>query len=142
MELSSLFGSAVSGALATVLAAALLALITWLAGPLRWFWHNRKIRVLVSGGRQFKLIFNPGTNASKKITFSPGGSVGNGNDNENSWRIRRGKLEIIASDGRLYSRFWFDQKSGELRHTNDPDCRSIHGQYIQPLLIKVARQAE
>jgi hypothetical protein len=137
---STLFDSVVGGALATLLGTALLAIAAWLAGPLRWFVRNRKIRTLISHGRRFKLTFNPATQASKVITFQPDGRIGGGNDNEHSWRVRRGALEILASDGRVYSRFRHDQNVGQLRHTNDPDCRSIHGQYIQPLLVKVNRQ--
>jgi hypothetical protein len=78
-------------------------------------------------------MFNPGANKSKVVTFSHNGEIGEGrNSNEYRWRIRYGKLEILSHDGKLYSRFVYDPKSGRLNHTNDPDCRSILGQYFEP----------
>jgi hypothetical protein len=70
---------------------------------------------------------------AKVVTFLSGGEIGEGrNSNEDTWRIRRGALEVLAKDGKIYSRFVHDKKSGKLAHTNDPDTRSIHGQYMIP----------
>lgn len=41
-------------------------------------------------------------------------------------------LEVLAQDKRVYSRFVHDKATGRLAHTNDPDTRSIHGQYMIP----------
>jgi hypothetical protein len=99
--------------------------------------RGRSLRELVLNGRRFMFVFNPLSNYSKVITFLPDHSVGEGrNDNEDTWRIRRGCLEILASDGKVYSRFRHDTGTGQLMHTNDPDLRSIHGQYMHPLLIR------
>jgi len=74
----------------------------------------------------------------KDITFSEDGSIGLGsNSQECTWKIRRGAIEIYASDGKVYSRFRRDRKDGILYNTNDFDLRSKHGQYMKPRLIKV-----
>jgi hypothetical protein len=137
LDLSGITSSVVGGALATVLAAAILAALAWLAGPLRWLLQNHGLKVLIGNGRRFRLVFNPATQASKVITLVPGGTIGDGNVNEHSWRIRHGALEILASDARLYSRFRHNRAMGQLQHTKDADCRSIHGQYLQPLFVRV-----
>ena len=139
MNSSTLVQDIISGSLAAVLGALLLAGLAWLAGPLRWWAQNRAMHKLIGGGRRFRFVFNPDTQASKELTFLPDGSIGEGKNNqESSWRIRRGRVEIFAADGKVYSRFRHDRGSGLLRHTNDPDLRSIHGQYLQPKLVKVA----
>ena len=138
MDPSTFTGTVLGNTLAAVFAAVVLAAGAWLAGPLRWLVQNRKVKILVRGGRRFRFFYDPVAKASKVITFQPGGTIGDGNQNEHSWRVRRGKLEILGADGKLYSRFQYDQQSGHLRHTNDTDCRSNQGQYIQPLLVKVA----
>jgi hypothetical protein len=137
LDLSSITSSVVGGALATVLAAAILAALAWLAGPLRWLLQSHRLKVLIGNGRRFRLVFNPVTQASKVITLLPDGTIGGGNVNEPSWHIRHGALEILASDAKLYSRFRDNKASGKLEHTNDADCRSIHGQYLQPLFVHV-----
>jgi hypothetical protein len=107
--------------------------IGWLSGPLRWFIAGRNLRQILLNGRSFIFVFNPINNQAKFITFLPNGEIGEGkNSNEHSWRIRHGALEILAFDGLVYSRFVHDRKLGKLVHTNDPDTRSTHGQYIHP----------
>jgi hypothetical protein len=142
MTSSTIFQDVISGAAATIAATAILALFAWLAGPLRWWFENRAMRRLVGGNRRFHFTFNPETRAGKDLTFQPDGSIGEGRNNqEHSWRIRRGRVEIFAADGKVYSRFRHDRGSGLLRHTNDPDLRSIHGQYLQPKFVKVISDA-
>ncbi len=143
MDPSTPLGSIISGVLATVIAAGVLAVLAWFAGPLRWFVQNRGLRQLISNGRRFHFTFNPTSGQSKTLTFLPSGEIGEGrNQNEHTWKIRRGLLEIFASDGAIYSRFRHDKESGQLRHTNDADLRSIHGQYLEPSLVRAPRQAE
>lgn len=73
------------------------------------------------------------------MTFLPNGEVGEGkNSNEYTWRIRRGKLELLAFDGKVYSRFVQNKKNGMLEHTNDADTRSNHGQYLLPQLTPLS----
>ena len=143
MDPSTALGAIVSGVLATVIGAGVLAVLAWFAGPLRWLVQNRGLRRLISNERRFYFTFNPKTRQSKPITFRPSGEIGEGrNQNEYRWKIRRGLLEILASDGVIYSRFRHDKESGQLRHTNDADLRSIHGQFLEPSLVRVSRQAE
>jgi len=126
-------GTVVLGILATAGATAVLAAAGWALGPLKWPIHKRRLLKIILSGRHFRFVFNPGANKSKIVTFGRDGQIGEGrNSNENCWRVRRGKLEILGHDGRLYSRFAYDVKSGRLTHTNDPDCRSILGQYFEP----------
>ena len=54
------------------------------------------------------------------------------NNNEDTWRIRRGCLKFFADDGKVYSRFRLDKASGRSACTNDPDLRSLFGQYLSP----------
>jgi hypothetical protein len=109
-----------------------LGAFAWLGGPLRWLVKGRALKQLLNG-RKFVFVFNPTHGQAKVVTFLPSGEVGEGrNSNEYTWRIRHGALEVRAKDGKIYSRFVHDKKSGKLAHTNDPDTRSIHGQYMVP----------
>ncbi len=82
--------------------------------------------------RRWTLVFNPASNKSKSITFLPDGTVGEGrNQNEYYWRLSGEKLELVQADGRVHSRFTFDPVASQWNHTNDPDTRSIRGQYIR-----------
>jgi len=82
----------------------------------------------------FRFVFNPATGASKTITFLPDGTIGQGrNPNENTWRVRNGRLEILNSRGELYSRFILLKGHRSFHHTNDPDTQSIRGQYLEAL---------
>lgn len=126
-------GSIVINILGGVGVAVVLAIIAWLTGPLRWWIVGRNLKQILLNGRSFNFVFNPTHGQAKTMTFLPSGEIGEGrNSNEYLWRIRHGKLEILAFDGKIYSRFVQDKKTGKLVHTNDPDTRSIHGQYIQP----------
>lgn len=114
-------------------AALLLGVFAWLAGPLRWWYKRRALRQLLLNDRRFVFVFNPTHGQAKIVTFLPNGDIGEGrNSNENAWRIQRGALEVLAQDNKVYSRFVHDKTTGRLAHTNDPDTRSIHGQYMIP----------
>jgi hypothetical protein len=82
--------------------------------------------------RRWLLVFNP-PSRSKTITFLPSGAVGDGqNKNEYSWRVVAGKLELVQADGRVHSRFVFNQRTTSFLHTNDSDTASIRSQFIVP----------
>jgi hypothetical protein len=98
------------------------AQITWDA--------EHRIKNALSNAR-FKFIFNPTTGASKFVTFLSDGSIGEGrNQNEATWRIVNGRLEILNSDGEIYSRFIILKDDRSFHHTNDPDTLSIRGQFF------------
>jgi hypothetical protein len=79
------------------------------------------------------LVFSP-PDQSKPISFLPNGTVGDGrNQNEHTWRIQKGKLELLQEDGRVHSRFNFDKKAISFTHTNEPDTLSIKSQTIHPV---------
>jgi hypothetical protein len=81
----------------------------------------------------WKLIFNPATNASKKITFEDDGTIGIGrNKNEDTWRMENGLLEILNKENRVFSRFLYDRGTKQFSHTNDGDTLSIRSQKIIP----------
>lgn len=83
--------------------------------------------------RPYRLVFNPTSKAAKRIVFGPGGVIAEGNNrNEHEWRLIRKKLELLQLDGRVYSRFEYDVKSDQWKHTNEIDTLSIKGQYIEP----------
>ena len=133
LDPSTAFGSVILNILAGVGLVAVLAAIGWLAGPVRWLIAGRSLRQILLNGRSFIFVFNPTNGQAKILTFLPHGEIGEGkNSNEHSWRIHHGALEILAFDGLVYSRFVHDKKLGKLVHTNDPDTRSIHGQFIHP----------
>ncbi|MBU2885962.1 hypothetical protein KO507_09335 [Gilvimarinus agarilyticus] len=110
-------------------------ILGWMYGPIKWYRENEKLKKILLSGRRFNFFYRPTDKKFKPVTFLPNGEIGEGkNPNENSWRIRRGKLEIFHQDNCIYSRFVFDQSSGRLKHTNDADCgRSVFGQYFEPL---------
>lgn len=140
MKLIEILQDVISGVLSAVIATVLIGAVAWLAWPFRWRRQGAAIRKLIADERRLNFIFNPNTKMAKEITFLANGSIGLGkNDNENSWRIRRGTLEIIASDQKIYSRFRYERATGHLLHTNDPELRSIPGQYMQPRLVRVAK---
>lgn len=122
---------------AGLLTAALLSVFGILIWPVRWWRNGRKIRKLLLSGRKLTFVYNPEAGKNKVVSFLPYGKIAEGsNENEYSWKIRRGQLEIFASDGCLYSRFKFDGKTGRLCHTNDADTKSILGQYFAPQVKK------
>lgn len=136
-------GSIVVNILGGVGAVTVLALFAWLRGPLRWFLLGRCLRKILLSGRSFVFVFNPTHGQTKVITFLVNGEIGEGrNSNEHTWRIRHGALEILAHDGKMYSRFTQDRNSGKLIHTNDPDTRSTHGQFMVPHFTPWQRAAE
>lgn len=80
----------------------------------------------------FTFVFNPTSGGSKDLTFLRTGEIGDGrNKNENRWRIVDGRLEILDSQGNVYSRFVLLDDGESLHHTNDPDTLSLKGQYIK-----------
>jgi len=119
--------------LGTVISILVVAVLGWALGPFRWLLRSHRLRTVLKPDRHFRLVYNPEDNKNKIIAFQPDGKIGGEfNNNENRWRIRRGKLEIIAVDGEWYSRFIFDSKSGRLVNTNEQGTRSVHGQFIVP----------
>lgn len=115
-----------------------LAAFAWFLGPLKWVIQNHRLKRFLVPERQFRFVFNAPAQKAKVVTFLRSGEIGEGrNANECSWRVRRGKLEILAADGKVYSRFAHHQETGQLRHTNDTDTRSLPNQYFEPSLVRV-----
>jgi hypothetical protein len=87
----------------------------------------------------YKFVFNPETDQSKILTFHPNGAIAQGqNDNENRWRVVNGRLEILDGRGALYSRFSLMEDGLSFHHTNEPDTRSIRGQFMIPIAVRPA----
>lgn len=86
---------------------------------------------LLSG--KWILNFNPKSpNGQKPISFITDGTIGEGqNKNEYTWRIRNGLLEIMNSEGQVFSRFTYEPDKGIFEHTNDLDTLSIKFQTIR-----------
>ena len=94
---------------------------------------NAEIRSAIIG-KTYKLIFNPQTNRSKKISFNEDGHIGEGrNHNEAKWRIRNGRLEITDENNLIHSRFIYVVDTDSFHHTGEDDAGSIKGQSIVPL---------
>jgi hypothetical protein len=125
--------------IARILLVPVFSFFTWLFTPFRWYSQNRHLRLLVIG-RTFIFTFNPVGPKQKVMTFLEDGRIGEGrNNNESSWRLSRGCLEIFGVDNQIYSRFRFDKESGQLVHTNDAVTRSIRGQYFTVMGQRVER---
>ncbi len=130
---STAIGTVFLNILASVGVVAILAFFSWILGPLKWPFQSRRIRRILLRDRGFLFVFNPERDQTKIVTFLADGQIGEGgNNNENTWRIKKGKLEILAVDGEIYSRFKHDQDTGRLVHTNESDTRSVHGQFFVP----------
>ena len=116
-----------------LLLVAAIALLSGLFFPLKWWWRNRELRELIGKRREFILVYQPHQNYSKPVLFLDDGQIGAGrNNHEDTWRIKRGCLEFLTDDGKVYSRFRFDKTSGRLACTNDPDLSSLFNQYLFP----------
>lgn len=87
-------------------------------------------RILQRG--EWRLIFNP-PDRSKPIHFGADGRITAGqNKNEHWWRIVDGKLEIVQADGRVHSRFVYNDVENKFFHTNESDTSSIQNQILEP----------
>ena len=85
---------------------------------------------------RYKFVFNPATDGSKILTFLGDGTIGEGrNNNESTWRVSGGKVEILDSKGAVYSRFNLLHDGRSLHHTNEDDTRSLKGQYMVPIAL-------
>jgi hypothetical protein len=117
-----------------LLLVAAIAALSGLFFPLKWWWRNRELRKLIQRRVEFILVYQPQENYSKTVVFLDDGQIGGEgkNQNEDTWRIRRGCLEFLTDDGKVYSRFRFDKTTGRLACTNDADLRSLFGQYLLP----------
>lgn len=130
------------GVIAGVVTAVVAGVVVWLLRsvlkaifvyPVKTFCENRRLRKLLLD-RCYRLTFNPVSGKRKSIGFAAGGQITDGqNDNEHSWRVRRRKLEIFASDGGIYSRFSYDAERDRFINSNDLETRSIRDQYIEPV---------
>ncbi|TVQ84936.1 MAG: hypothetical protein EA357_01725 [Micavibrio sp.] len=82
---------------------------------------------------EWELTYNEKTGQYKKIKFLANGNIGAGkNNNETTWRVREGLLEILNLQGNIYSRFRYDQDNNVFNHTNDLDTLSKRNQIIRP----------
>jgi hypothetical protein len=92
-------------------------------------------------GTPFRLYFNPavsGLSMTKVMRFGEKGVIARGaNKNEASWRIRNNLLELLNSEGQVFSRFYFSSSDNRFCSTNDSDTkviqeRGIRNQYMVP----------
>jgi len=94
-------------------------------------YDDQLFEALVKGS--WELVYQPDTQKAKRISFQRGGTIGRGkNKNEYLWRVKEGVLEIINSDGMIFSRFKYSPSSQQLEHTNDEDTLSLRSQVIRP----------
>lgn len=111
--------------------------------PLKWWRRNRALRELIRRRKEFLLVYQPQSGASKTIILLDGGQIADGrNNNEHTWRVKRGCLEFLADDRKVFSRFKLDQARGRLGSTADPDVRSLFGQYLLPQYQERAAQSD
>lgn len=82
----------------------------------------------------YRLHYRPqdGPGASKEMHFVAGGNIMMGqNKNENSWRTHDGKLELLDSKGKVFSRFYYHPDTRVFISSGDSDVR-VTGQYMLP----------
>lgn len=93
--------------------------------------------ILIS--KDWKLFMNPQfPEKFKTIKFLDNGNIedngiAKGKNNETTWRVREGLLEILNSEGKIFSRFRYNKAQDIFEHTNDDDTLSIRHQVIRPL---------
>ncbi len=91
--------------------------------------------------QEWNLLFNPASNRvdnNKNVKFLENGNIqqigeSKGQNNETTWRIRDGLLEILNKDGKIFSRFRYNSDKDIFEHTNDDDTLSIRHQIIHPV---------
>jgi hypothetical protein len=80
----------------------------------------------------YKLFFRD--DRAKIVRFLPDGEIADGkNNNEHSWRIEKGKLELLNSNGEIHSRFRFDPASKQFFIERSPEIRCPYEQHLEPL---------
>lgn len=80
------------------------------------------------------LYFNPrvSMDRKKKIEFKDDYTIGVGaNQNESSWRVVNGFLEILSESDNIQSRFKYSFEDEKFVHTNDRDTLSKRDQIIE-----------
>ena len=121
---------AATGALASKLIGRLIILV------MKSKAHSGKVENDLLGllpSNRWVLVFNPASQKAKEISFEEDGSIGEGkNKNEDHWRVRGEFLEILNSEGTVFSRFRFNKRDKNFEHTNDDDTLSIRSQKIIP----------
>jgi hypothetical protein len=134
LDPSSWPGTVFLQVIAGLLLVGVTAVLGWLIGrPVKWWFRGRALHKLIRKRKEFVLVYNPYTGASKAIVLLDGGRISAGmNNNEHTWRVRRGTLEFLAADGKLWSRFKLDEAGSRLAATTDSDVRSLFGQYLLP----------
>ncbi|WP_193171969.1 hypothetical protein [Nisaea nitritireducens] len=95
-------------------------------------WEHESLNNLLIS-EKWILHFNPISAAGEKeISFEPNGKIGVGaNQNEATWRLRGAALEILNSDNKIFSRFFYDPEVEIFQHTNDDDTLSLSSQWIE-----------
>ncbi len=80
----------------------------------------------------YKLFFRD--DRAKIVRFLPDGDIADGkNNNEHSWRIVKGRLELLNSNGGIHSRFRFDPSSTQFFIERSPDTKCPYEQHLEPL---------
>lgn len=114
----------------------LLALWVFSFFPLVIFLYNNTVRKNKAIGeilldKKWNLSFDPIRAKNKNIAFLEDGNIAEGkNNNEFTWRIQRGLLEILNRDGIIFSRFRYNKDKKQFEHTNDEDTLSRRNQII------------
>lgn len=122
------------GVLSIIVTISVISIKRYMGGP-----NLKKLLVC----RRYRLIFNAMNNRNKEIEFGSNGQITKGrNNNEFSWRISWGKLEILANDAKLYSRFRYDKETDKFYLIDGPHNRSLPNQVIEPIIESVFNGAE
>jgi len=136
MDILKFIGTEMATTVISITTAGLVGGIVWVLT----LWHrDKKLENLLSNqNRKFDFYYRGAEDCgkNKRLGFLRSGKIGEGNnENEESWRINWGLLEIRNSAGAIYSQFKWDSKQGKLVHTNNPKLPSVMGQFIVPLFV-------
>lgn len=128
----------------------LFSLTIW---SLAFFWGTQKLAAFFAEkikkkdsdlfstltSKEWQLFFNPQfPEKFKTMRFLDNGNIEDdgipkGKNNETTWRVREGVLEILNSQGKIFSRFRYNEDQNIFEHTNDDDTLSIRHQVMRPL---------
>lgn len=86
--------------------------------------------ILLSG--PYRFVFAPETGRAKTIVFGKDGSIVDGNNqNEHRWRINKETVEILNTEGVVFSRFKHNPILKRFESTDDADTKALKGQYFE-----------
>ncbi len=89
----------------------------------------------------WKLFFNPESGGNKTISFGAEGDIVEGrNDNEHTWKVSNGRLQIFNATGSLFSTFVYDVNKPSFVMLDGESKLANKGQFISPTDVDIERE--